>query len=175
MKKIIVILFCLLVINQNECKAWTIGGTVTWECLSNGYYRFHLKVYGSCWPSGNMPSFPNPMGAFNVWNNQSLCNIQCSLVHIKAVFPDCNGNFSSITCASGDVNTVYEAYYIADNVILQGNPPLEGWVFGRSGCCNGALINIPFNTGNGSSLVGGYYSKLYGISVKILMICKMEL
>jgi gliding motility-associated-like protein len=137
----------------------SVGGNVTWEYLGNDYYKFHHWYYKNCAPLGNFNTFSNNFN-INVWNHPSVSLIICTLVYVKPLWPDCNGNFQSITCASGDVNTVYEGYYVSDSVYLPGNPPPQGWIFGKYTCCTGVLLNIPPSPTLTSNL-GAYFSTMY--------------
>jgi gliding motility-associated-like protein len=148
-----------VILQTSIVSAASIGGNLTWEYLGNDSYRFHQKIHRNCSPLGNLNSF-TPIFGINVWNHPLIWNIQCTLIYVKPVFPDCNSNFQSITCSSADVNTIYEGYYVSDIIYLPGNPPPQGWIFGKYPCCNGILLNLPITPTNTSS-IGGWYSTIY--------------
>lgn len=125
-----------------------MGGEITWECLSNGNYRFHLKLYREC--AGITYSNTELL---TVANHPTVTSITMTLVSQTDISPDCNinPNYSHIVCnpapASSNTGAVEEWYYTSDavypnGITLAGVPPAAGWIFSHSSCCRNPCTNI---------------------------------
>jgi len=126
-----------------------MGGEITWECTSNGNFRFIIKLYREC---AGIP-FSNTVNLTT--NIPNFSTIQTSRISMEDISPscDCPGG-PNITCAgtlpgwansnSGaiqmDVYTTDQAYPFG--VPLQGIPPATGWFIGYTSCCRTIGNNI---------------------------------
>jgi hypothetical protein len=134
-----------------------MGGEISWECLSNGKYRFTMKLYRECYISNgsaaanfaqtetiqsNVPG----IGAITMTrltgypvDISPLCNPDPSLPHIM-----CTG---MVPPGNANMGALQEHIYTSDasypnGVPLSGVPPASGWVFSNSSCCRNSSSNI---------------------------------
>ncbi len=127
-----------------------MGGEITWECLTNGRYRFHLRYYREC----NGILYPT---AFNLTSNSPAGNIPMNLYPNTTagrtdISPVCNNNptFPHITCltvTAPNQGAVEEWYYTSDagypiGIILNGVPPATGWIFGHNSNARNPSTNL---------------------------------
>ena len=131
-----------------------MGGEITWECLTNGKYRFKLKAYRECYyGTGAAANF----GASVVLSSNSPVS-SITLTEItgwpKDISPTCNTNpnFPHIICvgmtnSAPNMGAVQEHIYTSDanyptGVTLNGVPPATGWRFTWSSCCRNSAVNV---------------------------------
>ena len=157
MKKLLRLLFLVgfLSLFANEIHATHyMGGEITWECLSNGRYRFILKAYRECYTSSG--------SAANYGQTQTLSSTSpagsITLTRLvgwpKDISPQCNNdtNFSHITCvgmdsANANLGAVEEHIFTSDanypnGVYMNGVPPAAGWMFYWGSCCRNPSTNV---------------------------------
>ncbi|MFH0867237.1 MAG: gliding motility-associated C-terminal domain-containing protein [Bacteroidota bacterium] len=124
-----------------------MGGEITWDCLSNGNYRFHLRLYREC----NGITYNNT--EYLSATHPSITSITMTLVSQTDISPDCNTNpvFAHIDCypspSNANTGAVEEWYFTSDaaypsGVTLAGVPPAQGWIFSHSDCCRNPCSNI---------------------------------
>jgi len=124
-----------------------MGGEITWECLSNGRYRFIMKLYREC--AGINFNSTETLG---VANYPGLTSIPMNRVSQTDISPICNPNpaFPHITCPTANIpnmGAVEEHIYTSDaaypaGVQLIGVPPPQGWIFYHADCCRNPCTNI---------------------------------
>ncbi len=123
-----------------------MGGEISWECMPNGNYRFFLKLYREC--SGI--TFSNTE-ILKVSNHPSLGTLTLKLIERKDISPVCNNAYPNIVCDSSattaNTGAVELWTYSTDSVypngvVLNGVPPLQGWVFIHTSCCRNPCTNI---------------------------------
>ncbi len=146
-KKSILIIITLLSITYSVNATHYMGGEITWECLSNGRYRFIMKLYREC-AGINF----NSVEVMGVANYPGITSIDMHRISQTDISPVCNPNPSlpHITCASAYVSNmgaVEEHVYTSDlsypnGVQLIGVPPPQGWVFYHTDCCRNPCTNI---------------------------------
>lgn len=123
-----------------------MGGEITWECLSNGQYRFTMKVYREC----NGIQF-NASEVLTVINNPSVTQIPMTRISQVDISPQCNAIGPHITCANApqpNLGAIEEQIYQSAPITLSGVPPAGGWIFRWGSCCRNPSTGIP----NASSL-----------------------
>jgi hypothetical protein len=158
-------LFLLLFIAMpaSELKATHyMGGEITWECLSNGKYRFTLKLYRECY-------ITNGSAAANFTQTETM---QTTVPGYPSIImtrlpgypidlsPQCYANptFPHISCTgmvppgNANMGALQEHIYTSDasypnGVPLSGVPPATGWMFSHSSCCRNPCTNIPGSNG----------------------------
>jgi len=138
---LIVLLFC-----SSLYASHYMGGEITWECLSNGQYRFTMKVYREC----NGIQF-NASEILTVTGNPSITQIPMTRISQVDISPQCNAIGPHITCANApqpNLGAVEEQIYQSAPVTLSGVPPVGGWIFQWGSCCRNPSTNI----NNASSL-----------------------
>ena len=160
MKKLLIVPLIVLLFVSNDLKAgFYMGGEITWECTSNGNFKFILKAYRECYTSGGYSNS-------NYVNTQSLYTTAPGFYNItmyrltgwpKEISPVCNNNpaFPHIYCnnsspmpgASWNLGAVQEHIFTSDNsypngVSLTGVPPTGGWNFYWSSACRISSTNI---------------------------------
>jgi gliding motility-associated-like protein len=131
-----------------------MGGEITWECLSNGNFRFILKVYREC------GGILYPTTGITMNSNSPAGNIQMRLwpnatQGVKDISPQCNPDpmFTRIKCYNtvpaqpSNQGAVEEWTYTSDQmypsgIMLNGIPPPTGWVFSYTSCCRNPCNNI---------------------------------
>lgn len=127
-----------------------MGGEITWDCLSNGRYKFTLKLYREC--GGNSINFSSTE-TINVYNHPSVSSISMTRIAQNDISPNCYSPTLEITCAGyengGAANggAVEEHVYTStasypNGVLLQGTPPAGGWIFTHESCCRNPCTNI---------------------------------
>ncbi|MFC2101083.1 gliding motility-associated C-terminal domain-containing protein [Bacteroidota bacterium] len=142
-KRLFLLFIILLMLPFESEASHYMGGEITWECLANGRYRFHLRYYREC-------AGINYSNTLSLTSNSPAGNISMSL-HPNStagktdISPVCNSNpaFPHITCAtvtSSNQGAIEEWYYTSDaayptGVILNGVPPAGGWFFYNGSCC----------------------------------------
>ncbi|MDP4266187.1 MAG: gliding motility-associated C-terminal domain-containing protein [Bacteroidota bacterium] len=119
----------LLFIASYSFASHIMGGEITWECLSNGYYKFHVNLYKDCSGNGNYQDsdkitiFNYPLkGDFNQFNIKKTFS--------REISPVCNPSGPSITCNTNKPlkGAVEEYFFESDSILLSGIPPPEGWI-----------------------------------------------
>ncbi len=132
-----------------------MGGEITWECLSNGRYRFILKAYRECYVDSATAAV-NYANTQYLYSNSPAGSIQLQEISgwPKDISPECNSdtNFSHITCvgmpnAGANMGAVQEHIFTSDanypnGVLLQGTPPAAGWTFYWGSCCRNPATNV---------------------------------
>ncbi|MCF8296666.1 MAG: T9SS type A sorting domain-containing protein [Saprospiraceae bacterium] len=163
-KLLIVPLFVLLFISSDLKACCYNGGEITWECTSNGNFKFTLKLYRECYMGlGYACQFSNHQYLTTTvpgFSSITLYRISGSPIDIS---PKCNQdtNFSHIYCNSTgpmpnsapNLGAVQENIFTSDvsypnGVPLTGVPPAGGWLFHWSSCCRIEATNLIY----GSSL-----------------------
>jgi len=141
-----ILIFFLSLINFHAFSSHYMGGEITWECLSDGNYRFTMKLYREC--NGILYDSIEPL---NVTNNPTLSNISLKLVSRTDISPVCNSAGPAIHCnptpSSPNTGAIEEWLYTSDalypnGVTLSGIPPLQGWIFSYYGCNRNNCQNL---------------------------------
>lgn len=156
-------IFVLLLTAQNFLySTHYMGGEITWECLSNGNYRFILKLYRECYTTngGSALSFGNT--EILRTTVPGLPNITMTRISLTDMSPKCNPNPAfqpKIFCpgmptGNANMGALQENIYTSDasypnGVPLNGVPPPQGWMFYHEDCCRNPCTNIPNATSIG--------------------------
>jgi len=137
-----------------------MGGEITWQCLSNGRFRFILKLYREC----NGISY-STVETLNIANYPGLTSIQMNLSpganpHDNDdgllngrtdISPHCYDINQQIKClptpSTANTGAIEEWYFTSDvaypnGVLLSGVPPANGWIFSHTGCCRNPSNNM---------------------------------
>ncbi|MEI7595474.1 MAG: gliding motility-associated C-terminal domain-containing protein [Bacteroidota bacterium] len=146
LKKIIFIFLFQLLIIEGFASHY-MGGEITWECLTNGKYRFVMKLYREC--GGGAIDFSDTE-IMSIQNYPSLSSINMFRISKTDISPICNSAYTNLSCQNpGNANTgtVEEHIYTSDNqfpggVTLSGIPPSQGWIFYYSSCCRNPCTNV---------------------------------
>jgi len=137
------ILFLLALCVKTALPTHYMGGEITWECLSNGKYKFRMKCYREC--AGIDYSQIEELTVTNYPSVGSTFYIQLTRVSRTDISPVCNSAFPGISCATTSVpNTggVEEHVYESGEITLSGVPPPQGWIFSWGDCCRNPSSNI---------------------------------
>ncbi|MFC2100293.1 PKD domain-containing protein [Bacteroidota bacterium] len=134
-----------------------MGGEITWECLSNGKFRFKLVYYRECYTSGG-GSAANYATSYILNSNSPAGNITLTRILTADISPICNSNtaYPHIICpvsgpgmpnGAANMGAIQKHVYTSDNtypngVQLSGVPPATGWIFSLGGCCRNPSTNI---------------------------------
>ena len=113
-----------------------MGGDLTWECLGNGKYKFHINLFYSC----DSISTTAPPTTIPISSNGNITTISCLKISETDVTPSCGGA-NGIICTDGDLTTVRRIEYESAPIQLQGLPPATGWDFEASICCRATSSN----------------------------------
>lgn len=130
------IVFLLIGISGFATHGQNMGGDITWECLGNGKYKFHINLFYSC----DSSSYSPPPTSITISSNGNVTSIPCAKVSETDVTPSCGGA-NGISCTDGDVTTVARVEYESAEILLQGLPPAAGWEFNASVCCRAISTN----------------------------------
>jgi hypothetical protein len=114
-----------------------IGGEITWECLGNGRYRFHMKLYKECAETTLNYRNIETLQITNYPSAGQVTNIKMGLISSTDDSPLCNAGGPAITCAGAfqaESGAVAEYLYNSDaenptGILLTGVPPKQGWIF----------------------------------------------
>ncbi|MFC2101088.1 T9SS type A sorting domain-containing protein [Bacteroidota bacterium] len=173
MKKNLFLIVLLLGISYSAHATHFMGGEITWECLSNGKFRFILKYYRECYTSngGSAAIFGS---SDTLYSNSPLGNIYLSRISWLDISPVCNPNpvFIHIICpvsgpgmpnGAANMGAMQEYVYTSDQnypsgLILNAIPPPGGWMFYDFDCCRNPSTNIPNSNGLSWFLTATMYS-----------------
>lgn len=117
-----------------------MGGEITWECLTNGQYKFTMKVYREC----NGIQF-GANETIQVLNHPSVSSIPMTRISQIDISPQCNSIGPHITCANApqpNMGAIEEQIYVSGPITLAGVPPVNGWIFTWSSCCRNPSTSI---------------------------------
>ncbi|MFC2100627.1 gliding motility-associated C-terminal domain-containing protein [Bacteroidota bacterium] len=134
-----------------------MGGEITWECLSNGRFKFTLKYYRECYTS-NGGSAANFGTTVTLNSTSPAGNITLYRVSWIDISPICNTNpaFAHIICptsgpgmpnGAANMGAQQEHKYTSDQsyptgVLINGVPPAMGWRFSANSCCRNPSTNV---------------------------------
>lgn len=142
-----ILILLMLVLGWNWSKAThLVGGEITWECLGNGNYVFHLNLYRDCSGESVENSYE-----LTVYNHPSITGIDVFLDEEVDITPDCNG--ISFDCANNSSNATSMYVYSSSQVSLGGVPPTEGYVFTFDDCCRNSNITNLISTGTDGMII----------------------
>lgn len=163
MKKLLIILLVLFFAISSDLNAQPYqGGEITWECLSNGKFKFTMKLYRECYTtSGNQPiQYP---AMITLASNSPAGSINLYRVSITDISPVCNANanFPHIFCHVGssgmpngalNMGAQQQQIFTSDSsypsgIIINGVPPSAGWNFYWSSACRLPSTNISTQPG----------------------------
>ncbi len=149
---------CMFFMFSNHTSAThLVGADISWKCLSNGQYQFHLTVYRDCsgipWSFSDetiqIDGFPLPTDSGGNAISSILVSADSALWSARGmgnIAPQCTDTALGMPACS-----IQEFYYVSDSINLYGKPPRAGWSFYWSpSCCTPAWSNI---SGTGSMLL----------------------
>lgn len=135
-KSVLLGLVTLLSFSFSSLKATHIvGGSITWECATNGKYIFTVSLYRNC------AGVQLPPTSLNIYGPNG--NIVCNHVAFRSMSNQCTPPPNGCILEEG--------IYRSAPITLSGVPPSTGWEFNYSACCR---TNYQ-NDSNGSGL--GFY------------------
>ncbi|MCF8297252.1 MAG: T9SS type A sorting domain-containing protein [Saprospiraceae bacterium] len=159
MKKLFIVLLVLFFSFSKDLKATHyMGGEITWECKSNGNFKFIMKLYRECYyGAGSAAQF----GSTETLNTTAPGFASITMTRLsgypKDISPSCNNSssFLHIYCnnsspmpnAAANLGAIQENLYTSDasypnGVPLTGVPPAGGWMFYYGSCCRNTCTNI---------------------------------
>ncbi|MBE0640857.1 MAG: hypothetical protein IH599_02395, partial [Bacteroidales bacterium] len=133
-----------------------MGGEISWECLSNGNFRFVMKVYRECYTNtgGMAATYSNPETITGPFGNISMYLYPNATLGKKDISPVCHSDglphfaceLGSSSGMAANLGAVQEWTYTSDSaypngVNLNGVPPPLGWTFYWDGCCRNSAAN----------------------------------
>ncbi len=121
-----------------------LGGEIRWDCISPGFpnsgkFVFYLTVYQACYNDSVLnPVLPNMQ---LIESSAPSGNTVFGLLpnYPKDVSPTCNLdiNLCQTACGTADsisaFNGAYKVYVYSDTLLLNGIPPVSGWLFKWNG------------------------------------------
>jgi len=137
-----------------------MGGEITWECLTNGRFRFIMKLYRECngitYSTGEILHISNYPGLTQITMalqpGANPHDIDDGILDGKTdISPDCWDFAQEIKCvptpSTANTGAIEEWYFTSDvayplGVILNGVPPASGWIFYNDGCCRNPSVNM---------------------------------
>jgi hypothetical protein len=170
MKKIYSLMFTLMLFLPLQATHY-MGGEISWECLSNGNYRFIMKTYRECYTinGGNAAQFGNT----EIMNTTvpGLPQITMTRISLIDISPHCNPDSifqpkifcPGLSVGHANMGALQENIYTSDasypdGVALNGVPPSQGWEFSFAGCCRNPCTNIANSSSTGFRLRAKMYS-----------------
>ena len=143
MKRFILILF-VLILSQNQSKAThLLGGEITWECISGGTNAgkmiFTLKLYRACYQGaaslGSSATINNPL--YSTYGGPA--SITVSRIAQRDLSPECYNPSNQLSCgispSAGGDNAMEENVYVSGALQINGTPATTGSAFWTSTCC----------------------------------------
>jgi gliding motility-associated-like protein len=120
-----------------------MGGEIWWECMPNGKYKFHARMYQEC---AGIPYSNSYQMATTI---PTIPNITINLVGVTNITPTCydNPSFPHIDCFADTLQPneggVQEWMYESAEVNLASTPPpANGWMFSITICDRNPCTNI---------------------------------
>ncbi|HRY32483.1 MAG TPA: gliding motility-associated C-terminal domain-containing protein [Bacteroidales bacterium] len=149
MKRIFASILFFLTISSQLSASHYMGGEIYWECMPNGQYRFHMRVYQEC--AGILYSTVTETLNTTVPGLPSITMYFIDSIDISPTcFPGLPPLFQHINCETTSISNtggVREWIYQSNPVSLPaGPPPPTGWVFSFTGCCRNPCTNITGTT-----------------------------
>jgi hypothetical protein len=157
MKKIYALILLIVLSNTVIYATNQAGGQITWECQSNGKYRFKMTYYEIC-EGGNASNVGAGSMDICVWNHPTINSITLTEgVHRDVSQPGCISGTTAIKCGSGNLGAMREIVYESADVDLGTKiPGVNGWWFTYAYCCRpSSVVNI---TENGFLLRAAMYA-----------------
>ncbi|MHC1708343.1 MAG: gliding motility-associated C-terminal domain-containing protein [Bacteroidales bacterium] len=120
-----------------------MGGEIWWECLPNGKYKFHARLYQECFGIDY-----NNTETMECTNVPGITSFPMNLVVINDITPVCfnNPTFPHITCdgvTGSNQGGVREWVYESAQMNLPATPPPpQGWIFAINICNRNPCANI---------------------------------
>jgi hypothetical protein len=144
MKKILILIFISTLFITKSSASHYLGGEITWECLSNGAFVFHLNRYRDCTGvSGNMSNETltisgSPLPANGV--SSIIMRFNTTLFNATGqgdLSQYCSSSYGTQpSCGSGALGSMQLFPFVSDTIQLTGSPPSSGWLFSHtSPCC----------------------------------------
>jgi len=137
-----------------------MGGEITWECLSNGRFRFIMKLYRECngitYSTGEIMHIQGYPGLTQITMalkpGANPHDGDDGILDGKTdISPHCWNYASQIKClptpSTANTGAIEEWYFTSDvaypaGVLLSGVPPASGWIFYNDGCCRNPSVNM---------------------------------
>lgn len=128
MRYALILFVCLL--SSQLSASHLQGGEITWECQSNGTYRFTLVIYRDC------GGINLPIGPQSLVTNAGV-NITCAYVGSTFINP-----LSTNSCAGSTSGLGFLEKYVftSGDIALTGTPPASGWHFTWNSCCRPSSV-----------------------------------
>ncbi|MFN5319647.1 MAG: gliding motility-associated C-terminal domain-containing protein [Bacteroidia bacterium] len=147
-------LILLLLQSSNVFSTHLMGGEITWDCLGNGRYKFFMTLYRDCSdPTQFQIQYQNAGFGLRVHNHPSVTFIPMTLVSRQDITPDCNILGPPANCATQSPGSAEEHIFQSQEILLNGVPPAQGWIFTYSDCCrNTDIFNIDASGAVGMTL-----------------------
>ncbi|HRY33498.1 MAG TPA: hypothetical protein P5531_11070 [Bacteroidales bacterium] len=149
MKKLIAVLFFSMMVVQQAMPSHYMGGEIYWECVSDGRYVFHMRVYQEC--AGVL----YPLVTLNIITTvPGMQTILMTLIDTNDISPVCYPGsppvFPHLDCETTTISNtggIREWIYRSDTLVLPSLiPPATGWYFYYTNCCRNPCSNISGTT-----------------------------
>lgn len=126
-----------------------MGGNITWDCLSNGKYRFSMTIYADCatYPRHSYTNLTLDIAGSTFPTTKNGSQIASIILRPDsnrwlnesngALLSECSGDYGTpLGCTTSDEGSLIRYFYISDPINLYGVPARTGWEFSwSSGCC----------------------------------------
>ena len=162
MKRIIYLLLFSLISVQSYA-SHAMGGELTYVCVGGNSFVFQLVFYRDC----NGADVNTVSENLRVWNHPTVTSINLPYVSREDVSPICTalpGYASQLQCGSGSaggngVGAIERVIYRSSPIVLNGVPPLDGWIFTYENFSrSNALTNISNPSTYGITLTAKMYA-----------------
>jgi hypothetical protein len=133
MKKALLLLISSLLIVLNAQAVHTLGGSITWQCLSNGDYHFTLTLYRDCAAA----NFSSTQTIYTSYGTTINCTrVSSTYLNKDCNAPDCNSVGGSY------LGAVQKQVFRSQPVTLPAITPASGLNFSWFNCCRANYTNL---------------------------------
>lgn len=127
--RMVAIIFALMFSTEQSRADHNAGGELTWECLSNGKFKFTLRLYRFC-EGINLGS------SATVQSNSPVTSFSLTRTVVQDISPKCFDSTLWMDCYGTNSDyTIEESIYVSGDIQLSGVPSSTGWDFYWSSCC----------------------------------------
>lgn len=127
-----------------------MGGSITWQCNSNGEVQFELVLYQDC--RGFDLLSLDPTQVLRVFNHPTISQITVNFSAKEDISPSCAGG-AGPNCSFDHFGAVERFTYVSSPIDMGTTPPpANGWIITQDDCCrNNTISNVQNPGGTGTT------------------------
>lgn len=159
----LICLFIFVLFSVKIYASHAMGGELTYTCVGGNSFVFQLVFYRDC----NGAEVNIVSENLRVWNHPTVTSINLPFVSRQDVSPICTslpGYAAQLQCGMGSaggngVGAIERVVYRSLEILLNGVPPLDGWIFTYENYSrSSALTNISNPSTYGITLTAKMYA-----------------